>query len=87
VEGSLTELVTVGLSDEGLRMHNRFEGRIVSGQPAGGQVRGADEFLIRPDGVGVVDAREVITADAGSLTAAVHGYAHPVPHQNSTQGL
>ncbi|MGY1712198.1 hypothetical protein ACI8AC_22085 [Geodermatophilus sp. SYSU D00758] len=77
MEGRLTELVTVGLVDEGLRMHNTFEGRIVAGEPAGGLVHGVDEFLIRPDGVGVVDAREVVVADAGSLTATVLGYAHP----------
>jgi hypothetical protein len=77
MEGRLTELVTVGLVDEGLRMHNSFEGRIVAGEPAGGLVRGIDEFLIRPDGIGVIDAREVVTAGTGSLTASVLGYAHP----------
>jgi hypothetical protein len=77
MEGRLTELVTVGLLDEGLCMHNSFEGRIVAGDPRGGLVRGVDEFVIRPDGTGVVDAREVITAEGGSLSATVLGYAHP----------
>ncbi|MFR9805241.1 hypothetical protein ACL02T_23590 [Pseudonocardia sp. RS010] len=77
MEGRLTELVVVGLADEGLRMHNSFEGRIVDGEPTGGRVSGVDEFLIRPDGIGVVDAREVVVSDAGSLTATVLGYAHP----------
>ena len=77
MEGQLTELVTVGLVDEGLQMHNTFEGRIVAGEPAGALVRGIDEFVIRPDGIGVVDAREVVTADGGALTATVLGYAHP----------
>lgn len=77
MEGALTELVTVGLFGEGIRMRNTFEGTIVSGEPAGGQVRGVDEFVVRPDGVGLVDAREVITSSAGTLTASVFGYGRP----------
>ncbi|PVZ06403.1 hypothetical protein [Actinomycetospora cinnamomea] len=77
MEGRLTELVTVGLLPEGIRMHNTFAGTIVAGEPAGALVRGVDEFVIRPDGVGVVDAREVVTSEAGTLSADVFGYAHP----------
>jgi hypothetical protein len=77
MEGRLTELVTVGLFGEGVRMRNTFEGTIVSGRPAGALVRGVDEFVIRPDGVGVVDAREVLTSAEGALVADVFGYAHP----------
>ncbi|OLT06127.1 hypothetical protein BJF90_18325 [Pseudonocardia sp. CNS-004] len=77
MEGTLTELVTVGLLPEGLRMHNSFEGTIVAGEPAGALVRGVDAFVIRPDGIGVVDAREVVTSSAGTLYADVLGHAHP----------
>ncbi len=77
MEGRMTELVTVGLLPEGLRMHNSFEGVVVAGEPAGALVRGIDEFVIRPDGVGVVDAREVVTSASGSLYADVFGYGHP----------
>jgi hypothetical protein len=77
MEGRLTELITVGLLPEGVRMHNSFEGTIVAGEPAGAMVRGIDEFVIRPDGTGVVDAREVVTSAAGALNADVFGYAHP----------
>ena len=52
MEGRMTELVTVGLLPEGLRMHNSFEGTIVAGELAGARVSGIDEFVIRPDGVG-----------------------------------
>lgn len=77
MEGRLTDLHIVGVLPEGLRMHNDFEGTIVVGEPAGALVRGIDEFVIRPDGVGVVDAREVVTSSVGSLAADVFGYAHP----------
>jgi hypothetical protein len=77
MEGRLTELVTVGLLPEGVRMHNSFEGTIVAGEPEGALVRGIDEFVIRPDGVGVVDAREVVTSAAGALYADVVGYGLP----------
>jgi hypothetical protein len=77
MEGELTELVTVGLLPEGVRMHNTFEGTIVAGEPSDARVRGIDEFLIRPDGIGVVDAREVVIAPTGTLCADVFGYAHP----------
>ena len=77
MEGRMTELVTVGLFGEGLRMYNSFEGRIVAGEPAGTTVRGVDVFTIRPDGVGIVDGRELVTTDDGHLTADLTGYSHP----------
>ena len=77
MEGRMTELVTVGLLPEGVRMHNSFEGTLVAGEPAGALVRGIDEFVIRPDGVGVVDAREVVTSASGNLYAEVSGYGRP----------
>ncbi len=58
-------------------MHNSFEGTIVAGEPAGAHVSGIDEFVIRPDGIGIVDAREAISSDNGYLTADVTGFAHP----------
>ena len=77
MEGRMTELVTVGLFGEGLRMYNSFEGRIVAGEPAGASVRGVDVFTIRPDGVGIVDGRELVTAGDQYLTADLTGYSHP----------
>lgn len=77
MEGRMTELVTVGLVTEGLRMHNSFEGTIIAGEPAGARVSGVDEFVIRPDGVGVVDAREIVTTASGGLYAEVFGYGLP----------
>ena len=78
MEGRLTELVTVGLLPEGIRMHNTFAGTIVAGEPAGALVRGVDEFVIRPDGTGVVDAREVVISEAGTLTEANAVITSPV---------
>jgi hypothetical protein len=77
MEGRMTELVTVGLFGEGLRMYNSFEGRIVAGEPSGATVRGVDVFTVRPDGVGIVDGRELVTAGDRHLTADLTGYSHP----------
>ena len=68
MEGRMTELVTVGLFGEGLRMYNSFEGRIVAGEPAGATVRGVDVFTIRPTG-------------SGSSTAASCDGRRPAPHR------
>src|SRR5690554_6728293 len=62
-EGQLGELCPIGLFPEGIRFHNDFEARIVAGPFVGGRIFGLDEFLLRPDGVGVIEAPEVIEAD------------------------
>jgi len=77
MEGRMTELVTVGLFAEGLRMYNSFDGRIVAGELDGATVRGIDMFTIRPDGIGVVDGRELVTVGDRHLTADLTGYSHP----------
>ena len=79
VEGRLTELITIGLFPEGLRMQRSFEGRIVAGQPAGALVCGVEEFIIRPDGTGVIDARQVISANAGPSGGDQEGVALKAP--------
>ncbi len=79
MEGRLTELVTVGLFADGIHMSNTFEGTIVTGTLQGAHVRGVDLFRIRPDGVGVIDARELVTVGDQYMTADVRGYAHPPP--------
>lgn len=76
-EARLGDLYPVGVYPDGLRFHNQFEGTITDGPFAGGRIFGLDEFTLRPDGVGVVDAPEIIeTADA-RLRVRVRGYVVP----------
>jgi hypothetical protein len=76
-EGQLGELYPVGLFDDGLRFHNQFEGRIVDGPFAGGRIFGLDQFTLRPDGVGVIDAPEIVESGEHRLSVRVRGYVVP----------
>lgn len=76
-EARLTELNPIGVLPEGLRFVNPFEGTITDGPLAGARVRGIDEFLLRPDGVGVIEAPEAISRDGLHVSGAVRGYALP----------
>jgi hypothetical protein len=76
-EGNLGELYPLGLFEDGLRFHNQFEGRVVDGPFAGGRIFGLDQFTLRPDGVGVIDAPEVIEVGEHRLSISVRGYVVP----------
>lgn len=76
-EGRLGGLNPVGIFPEGIRYHNTFEGRVVAGPLAGGRISGIDPFLLRPDGVGVITAPEVIELDDRRLALDVVGYVVP----------
>jgi hypothetical protein len=73
----LTDVNPVGVLPEGLRMANAFEGEIVEGPLAGSRIWGVDPFLLRPDGVGVVDAPETISGEGRHIQAHARGYAIP----------
>ncbi len=77
--GELGELYPLGLFDDGIRFHNQFEGRIVEGPFAGGRIFGLDQFILRPDGVGVIVAPEVIDAGGARVALEVRGYVVPPP--------
>ena len=79
MEARLTDSVPIGIRPEGLRVDNAFEGTITSGPFASATVRGIDYYLIRPDGVGVIDARETITGDHGAVAATARGLILPPP--------
>ena len=79
MEAQLTDSVPIGVLPEGLRVDNSFEGAITAGALAGATVRGIDYYLIRPDGVGVVDAREVIVLEGGVVAATARGFVVPPP--------
>jgi Protein of unknown function (DUF3237) len=76
-EARLGDLYPVGVYRDGLRFHNSFEGTITDGLFAGGRIFGLDEFTLRPDGVGVVDAPEIIETTDARLQVRVRGYVVP----------
>lgn len=78
-EGQLGDLYPIGLFDDGIRFHNQFEGSVVDGPFAGGRIFGLDQFLLRPDGVGVIVAPEVIEAGPLRVALEVRGYLVPPP--------
>jgi hypothetical protein len=67
----------VGLVPEGLLMANTFDGRVTSGIMKGARVWGIDHFLVRSDGVGVIDAPKTISLGNKHLVEHVRGYAVP----------
>lgn len=67
----------VGVLPEGLRMASRFEGTVSEGPLAGARVWGIDQFLMRPDGVGILDAPETFSRGAVHVIGQVRGYALP----------
>lgn len=76
-EARLDGMYPLGVFPEGIRFHNGFEGRVTDGPFAGGRIFGLDRFLLRPDGVGVVDAPEVIETDRRRVSVQVHAYVVP----------
>lgn len=76
-EGRLTEMHIVGLFPEGLRFANTFEGTVTDGPLVGARVWGVDHFLVRPDGVGVIDAPETFSRGDLHVVGQVRGYVLP----------
>ncbi|HEX6233727.1 MAG TPA: hypothetical protein VFZ63_11440 [Jiangellaceae bacterium] len=77
LEGSLADLYPIGLFPEGLRFHNDFSADIVSGPFAGGRIFGLDQFMVRPDGVGVIVAHEVVEGADSRVAFDIRGYVLP----------
>src|SRR5215207_8889163 len=79
-EADLTEVVPVGLVPEGIRLDVYFTGQVVEGPLSGATLRGIDYFLLRSDGIGVVDAYELISTDADQhVSTHAQGYITPPP--------
>ncbi|MGD9891749.1 MAG: DUF3237 family protein [Dehalococcoidia bacterium] len=77
-EATMTESIPIGITPEGVRFDNVFDGVIVEGPHTGARVHAVDPFLLRSDGVGVIDAYELISTTAGQqITARVYGYVTP----------
>lgn len=74
-QAQLNRISPVGLVSGGLRIDIGFAGNITAGKLMGSSIEGVDYLLIRPDGVGVLDARELIAASDGSRVGAhAEGY-------------
>jgi len=76
-EGKLGDMYPVGIFPEGIRFHNQFEGTVVDGPFAGGRIFGLDQFMLRPDGVGVIIAPEIIDNGETRVSVDVRGYVVP----------
>ncbi len=76
-EGQLADMYPVGVFSEGLRFHNDFEGKVVAGPFAGARIFGLDPFLLRHDGVGVIEAPEIIDTGLERVALHVRGYVVP----------
>lgn len=71
------ELNVIGVVPEGLRMANRFEGRISSGLLCGARVWGIDHFVIRRDGIGLIQAEKTLSLGGLHLYEHVQAYCYP----------
>ena len=79
-EANLTEVVPVGLVPEGIRPDAYFSGQVIEGLLCGATLRGIDYLLLRSDGVGVLDAYQVISTDDDQhVSAHAQGYITPPP--------
>jgi hypothetical protein len=77
LELQLLEMRPIGLVREGLRFDVPFAGTVSGGRLGDGSVRGIDFFLLRPDGVGVVDARMTIALADGNVHVHARGFLTP----------
>lgn len=72
----------IGLTPEGLRITLGFDGRVTAGELArtgfaGARVWGIDHYLLRADGVGVIDAPKTVSSGDRSFFEHVRAYTLP----------
>jgi len=67
----------VGLTPGGLAFSTPFEGIIDEGLLSGGRVWGIDPFVLRSDGVGVIDAIKTLSLAELHVQEHVRGYCTP----------
>ena len=71
-------VIPVGLTPEGLRMANSYEGAVTAGKLQGARVSGTDHLLLRSDGVCVIDAQTMLSRGAHErIYEHVYGYCLP----------
>jgi hypothetical protein len=79
-EAELTRISPIGLTAQGLRIDAGFTGSLTEGQLTGCTIEGIDYLLIRPDGVDVIYARDLIsTPDRAIAAIRAEGYIVPMP--------
>jgi hypothetical protein len=78
-QARFTDSIQIGPVDGGIRIDNYFDGRMTEGALTGARVRGVDQVRVRDDGSVVLDIRETIETDQGTISADVRGYAIPQP--------
>ena len=89
-QARFTDSIEIGLVDGGVRVDNYFDGRMTEGALTGARVRGVDQVRIRDDASVVLDIRETIETDQGTIAADVRGYAIPdpgAPHLHTIHGF
>lgn len=74
------DVVPIGLVPEGIRMANTFDGRVTAGRFEGARVWGIDHFILRRDGVGIVDAPKTISGHEISGRPVSDGGFHLFEH-------
>lgn len=77
-QAEVTRIRPIGLTARGLRLDISLTGSITEGRLTGCTIEIIDYLLIRPDGVAVVDAREVIS-DGDRVIAALRAEGYIVP--------
>jgi hypothetical protein len=71
-------VIPVGITPEGLRMANAYEGTVTEGDFQGARVWGTDHLLLRRDGVCVIDAQTMLSQDEDRhVYEHVRGYCLP----------
>lgn len=70
-------VLPIGVTPEGLRMANSYEGIATGGDLVGARVRGTDHLLLRRDGVCVIEAQTLISREGEHVYEDVHGYCLP----------
>lgn len=77
LEGRFTEIVAFGEAPDGVRMDGHYSCAVTAGELPRSEMTGVDYYRIRSDGVGVVDAREVMTIEGARVSVLVRGYVLP----------
>lgn len=77
-QAQLNRIAPVGMLPGGLRIDVGFSGTVTDGPLAGQSIDGVDYLLIRPDGVAVIDAHELINGTEGA-SASIHAQGYIVP--------
>lgn len=77
-QAQLTRISPVGLTPDGLRIDLGFAGTVTAGPWTGCAIEGIDYLCIRPDGIAVIDARELVSGEQGVMGALnAEGYVVP----------